>query len=526
MNPEMEGSSATSAVTEKALGPVEESRRIDVMDILRGFALIGIIFMNVEWFSRSISTLGFFDTTLTGLDHATGWLVRCFVEGKFYKIFTLLFGMGFTVMLLRAQQADRPFGAWFSRRMLVLLLFGLFHAIFIWSGDILHDYAIGGLVFLLWIYAFRTHRLQRFNKPATFLKIGIVWMLLPLLVAGAVGMIYSVKTDGADLKEAWATDVEIAEIVAERLAEPVEEEATEEEAAPGDETGAEPDAVTTDDEVVDAEAVAETEAEAGDEVATAAEASAEEDSEDDRELTDEERKEQRIEELLTSKQERKEKAAEEDAVMSEGSYLEGVRYRLSEIPVKLAQALGFSLFIMMPLCLVGYWFIASGILRNHRDHRALFRNMALIGTSSGFMLSVGGLMILQHPAAEISRSLAPVGGMMFHLSQYLMSAGYIGMVILFAESRFGRSALALLAPFGRMALTNYIMQSVILSFIFYGYGAGLYGTVPRTSQMLLVIGVLLVQVAYSKWWMAHFRFGPLEWIWRSATYKSMQPMRI
>jgi len=492
----MEGRSETSAVTEKALGPVEESRRIDVMDILRGFALIGIIFMNVEWFSRSTSMLGLFDTTLTGLDHATGWLVRCFVEGKFYKIFTLLFGMGFTVMLLRAQQAERPFGAWFSRRMLVLLLFGLFHAIFIWSGDILHDYAIGGLVFLLWIYAFRTRRLQRFNNPVTFLKIGIVWLVLPLLVAAVVGMIYSVKTDGAGLKETWVRDVEISEIVAERLAEAPDEEAT-------DEAGA-----TDDDEGV------------------AAEAAAEGDSEDDRELTDEERIEQRIEELLTLKQERKEKAAEEDAVMSAGSYLEGVRLRLSDIPVKLAQAIGFSLFIMMPLCLVGYWFVASGVLRNHSGHRALFRNMALIGTSSGFMLSVGGLMILQHPAAEISRSLAPVGGMMFHLSQYLMSAGYFGMVILFAESRFGRKALSLLAPFGRMALTNYIMQSVILSFIFYGYGVGLYGAVPRASQMLLVIGVLAIQIAYSKWWMAHFRFGPLEWIWRSATYKSWQPIRI
>jgi uncharacterized protein len=524
MKTETKGPNATPAVTEKALGPVEASRRIDVMDILRGFALIGIIFMNVEWFNRSASLVGFFDTTLTGLDHVTGWLVRCFVEGKFYKIFTLLFGMGFTVMLLRAQQADRPFGAWFSRRMLVLLLFGLFHAIFIWSGDILHDYAIGGLVFLLWIYAFRTRRLQRFNNPVTFLKIGIVWLVLPLLVAGVVGMIYSLKTDNAGLGEAWARDVEIAEIVAERLAEAPEVEVTAEEVATGD------DVVADEEAMAGAETVAESDSETRDDEGVEAEApvaeETEEETEEDRELTDEERKEQRIEELLTSKQERKEKAAEEDAVMSEGSYLEGVRLRLSEIPVKLAQAIAFSLFIMMPLCLVGYWFIASDVLRNHRDHRALFRNMALIGTSSGFLLSVGGLMVLQHPAAEISRGLAPVGGMMFHLSQYLMSAGYIGMVILFSESRFGRSALALLAPFGRMALTNYIMQSVILSFVFYSYGAGLYGTVPRASQMLLVIGILAIQIAYSKWWMAHFRFGPLEWVWRSATYKSLQPMRI
>lgn len=135
-------------------------------------------------------------------------------------------------------------------------------------------------------------------------------------------------------------------------------------------------------------------------------------------------------------------------------------------------------------------------------------------------------MILQHPAAEISRTLAPIGGMMFHLSQFLMSAGYIGIVILVADSRVGHNALSVLAPFGRMALTNYIAQSVILSAIFYGYGAGLYGTVSRAWQMLLVVGILVLQVAYSNWWMSRYRFGPLEWLWRSATYKSWQPMRV
>ena len=61
------------------LGPIAESNRIDAMDILRGFALGGILLMNIEWFSRSLSALGTQDTTLTGMDHAAGWLVRCVV---------------------------------------------------------------------------------------------------------------------------------------------------------------------------------------------------------------------------------------------------------------------------------------------------------------------------------------------------------------------------------------------------------------------------------------------------------------
>jgi uncharacterized protein len=131
-----------------SLKPVTESTRIDVMDILRGFALLGIVFMNIEWFNRSGTDIRTFDISLTGLDHAIGWLVRAFVEGKFYKLFALLFGMGFAVMLLRAKEAGRPFTAWFVRRMLVLFLIAMVHQIFIWDGDILHDYAFAGLVAL------------------------------------------------------------------------------------------------------------------------------------------------------------------------------------------------------------------------------------------------------------------------------------------------------------------------------------------------------------------------------------------
>jgi uncharacterized protein len=81
-------------------------------------ALIGILLMNIEWFGRSILELGTFDESLTGFDHAVGWLIRCFVEGKFYKLFALLFGMGFAVMLLRARESGKPFGAWFTRSSL------------------------------------------------------------------------------------------------------------------------------------------------------------------------------------------------------------------------------------------------------------------------------------------------------------------------------------------------------------------------------------------------------------------------
>ena len=117
---EHQGTVLTSliTVTPSSLTPIALDQRIGVLDILRGFALIGILLMNIEWFGRPIASLGEAYVELSGLDHAAGWLIRCFVEGKFYKLFALLFGMGFAIMSNQAIRKNRPFGAWFSRRML------------------------------------------------------------------------------------------------------------------------------------------------------------------------------------------------------------------------------------------------------------------------------------------------------------------------------------------------------------------------------------------------------------------------
>jgi uncharacterized protein len=76
-----------------------------------------------------------------------------------------------------------------------------------------------------------------------------------------------------------------------------------------------------------------------------------------------------------------------------------------------------------------------------------------------------------------------------------------------------------------MALTNYIMQTVMLAVIFHGYAGGLFGQVGRAPQMLIVIAIVVFQLYLSAWWLRRYRFGPLEWLWRSLTYRSVQPMR-
>jgi uncharacterized protein len=90
----------------------------------------------------------------------------------------------------------------------------------------------------------------------------------------------------------------------------------------------------------------------------------------------------------------------------------------------------------------------------------------------------------------------------------------------------GRRLLAPLAPVGRMALSNYLFQSLVCTTIFYGYGLGLYGKVSPLAGVGIAVAVFAAQVPLSRAWLARFRFGPMEWLWRSATYGSVQPLRL
>src|SRR5690606_27920270 len=123
-------------------------RRILALDAIRGFALLGIFLMNVEWFTRPMQELGSgIAPGATGIDHAVAWLVYVFVQGKFWVLFSLLFGMGFAVVSAGAGDAKTVNTA-YLRRCAVLLLFGVAHALLLWPGDILHSYAVAALILL------------------------------------------------------------------------------------------------------------------------------------------------------------------------------------------------------------------------------------------------------------------------------------------------------------------------------------------------------------------------------------------
>jgi uncharacterized protein len=107
-----------------------------------------------------------------------------------------------------------------------------------------------------------------------------------------------------------------------------------------------------------------------------------------------------------------------------------------------------------------------------------------------------------------------------------LSFSYASAIILLAQRDAWKARLAPLAAVGRMALSNYLFQSVFCTTLFYSYGLGLFGKVGPAAGLALSIAIYSVQIPLSQWWLRRFRFGPLEWVWRSLTYGKPQPMRI
>jgi uncharacterized protein len=141
----------SDSTADVVLAPTAPGERIHTLDVLRGFALLGIALVNVEFFSRPLQDINApgIDPATSGADYFVEWLTYFFVQGKFWTMFALLFGMGFTVMIDRADRAGRPFVPAYLRRSLALLGIGLVHTVLVWSGDILVSYAVGALLLLL-----------------------------------------------------------------------------------------------------------------------------------------------------------------------------------------------------------------------------------------------------------------------------------------------------------------------------------------------------------------------------------------
>ena len=111
------------------------------------------------------------------------------------------------------------------------------------------------------------------------------------------------------------------------------------------------------------------------------------------------------------------------------------------------------------------------------------------------------------------------------LTPMLLALGYGAALMAFMQLSVARRFLSIFAPIGRMAFTNYVLQSVIFGFIFFGYGLGQFGRMGAAMAFVIGVAVYIAQLVLSKWWLRQYRFGPIEWLWRSLTYLKAQPMK-
>lgn len=178
-------------------------------------------------------------------------------------------------------------------------------------------------------------------------------------------------------------------------------------------------------------------------------------------------------------------------------------------------------FGILTMMLLGMALIKSKVLTAELKPKT-YLLMMVFGYVIGFSIA----MFRTQDLLKHHFDLLAIGGIFSHIERIATALGHIGLICLFCKSNILKWLKTSLASVGRMAFTNYIMQSLIGVFLFYSFGFGLYGSMDRTEQVWVVGAVWLFQLIASTIWLKYFRFGPLEWCWRSLTYWKRQPMFI
>jgi uncharacterized protein len=387
-------------------GPTTLAERIISVDVLRGLAILGILLMNISSFSGQAGDL---QTWAEPLDRAIFILTRLFIEAKFYSLFSLLFGWGMALQMARAEARGDAFIPRILRRLSVLFLMGLTHAIFLWSGDILAVYAICGVILLL--FRNRSDRTLLFTAAVFLLAAILIW--IPGHAPNAFRTWYAETMNLLPL------------------------------------------------------------------------------------------------------------ATPPNRAYANGAYWTVTRVRFREFLQSLTVLL-YAFGKVFAMFLVGFLFGRRKVFEHAQHNPRFLRPLLWLGLTFGltfnmiYVVLLTGSLDLAEPQrrffANAARTIGAPALMVFYV---------VGLLHLMQRKTWGER-MAPLADVGRMALTNYILQSVVATFVFYGYGLGLFGRIDPTFGLIFTLLLFAGQVRLSRWWLEHHRFGPLEWAWRSLTYLRVQ----
>lgn len=432
----------SSTVARASLAPRTAKQRFIGLDAARGFALLGIFLVNIDFFALPLGVIAA-PARDNALDLVLQTFVKIFAEGKFYPLFSLLFGMGLVLQRQSVERAGGHFVPLYLRRTVILFAIGLVHALALWYGDILLIYALVAVVALF---------LSRWSaKRMAVVGIG-AWALAGLILGSLAFFEPAVPVAEAPTR---------GELLAE--AEAVELEQTP--------------------------------------LATVAQLLQEADASDT---------------LIETPQ----WLAAEIAAYREGPYFQALGFRVASYGIVFLIFLFGGALDILGMFLLGGAFVKWGLLETQGE--------------KWLLRMVGLAMLIGLPGAAFG-VLAPsaiggqAGNMLSELLRIycgpLLSAGYFAAVVLLARSGLATALIGGLAAAGRMALSNYLLQTLVATFVMYHWGLAMFARLPAIDRVWLVFGVFVVQVLGSQLWLSHFRFGPLEWVWRTVTYGKAQPLR-
>jgi len=437
---------SASAVS-RALGPVTERERVVTLDMLRGLAVFGMLLANVTIFGWPDGAGAPAGAQPSAGARILALLEALLVEGKFYTLFSILFGVGLWVQSARADARGARFAPTYVRRCLLLLVLGVTHALLLYEAEILALYALVALVALP----------LRGLAPRRLLRAAVACYAVGTLASAAFVVASPEGTppsppDWSALADARSERADVAQRAWAMRIFPVR--------AVGRLAGI-PDSVLAPF------------------------------------------------------------MADERRIFAEGGHGAMVRHRaVTYLGVSMPLRLAFTAWLVLGLFLFGVFLAKSGVFVDGGADRDRYARMATVGLSVGLPLQgLAGAMAMAGGrgwlAAGLLLSLAAVPA---------TSLGYAGLVSLWSRGG-GRGLLAAaLASVGRTALSNYVGQSVVCGLVFYSFGLGLFGRLTGPQLAGVALAVFALEAAASMAWLRLFRFGPLEWAWRSLTYGKRQPL--
>ena len=397
--------------------PTQQFERLNILDVLRGFALLGVMIANMAyhsgyWFMSPEKQQAFENYEL---GEGILWVIHFITEGKFYSIFSLLFGIGFGLQIQRAMRTHSSFAGHFSRRLFILLLFGIGHAVLLFVGDILVTYAILGYVLIL----FR----KSGNKT-------LLWLVFTLPIIPVIQ--YAIPWYMAQ--------------------------------------GAPTDAGVSGNAM--------------------------------------------FEQIILTYQ---------TGSFWDIAYTNTMGTIFGRFPDLVFTGRFFKVFAMF---LLGYYLAKNNWFATINQRKAQIKRIMIWCAVIGIPCN---LVMAEMMTTDAYYSMAPNGiiePLVYAYGVPALGMCYTcGVTLLYQKERW-QKLLNILAPLGRMALTNYLSQSLICCLIFKGYGLGYFANMDPLYFTLIGLGILIFQIIFSKWWLSKFRFGPAEWLWRSLTYRKIQPIKI